>query len=524
MKRLLLGLLFAGTYASNAQPLYLDNMYGSNGSAINQVAGWNKIAHDIVQQQDGKIIAVGTEYEMNNDMYYFSLISRFRPNGEIDSSFGTNGSVRLVTGNKNAVEAVAIDATGKIYLAGNEYLVQGSAPNVQFVTLPFVAKLNADGTKDNSFGTAGVSKLQLPSMYGEQSLAAIAVLPNNKILVGGTVGASELRMVLVSLNIDGSYNNSFGNAGVGQYTMEANSNSSLWDMAIQTDGKILIAGTSESATLADPGNRVFAMARILSNGMIDNSFGVQGKVLTKVSPNSSFVEDMAHKVLVQPDGKICLAGTSSNALAIARYLIDGSSDLSFGMNGHIRHQQHPSATGFVSHNGKLYTCGSIQSDSGSLDITISAFNDNGSPDLTLAPDGMLVTNVYNRNYTHSMLVQGDGKIVTAGSFSDYDNHTGLLLTRFTLNNPTGLKNKTEHDIEVQVYPNPVNDHLTLSFTNLSLTAPVNIEIVSPSGITVLNTKMNGEKIVIPVSHLVQGIYLLRIYNEFGTKTLKFVKR
>jgi uncharacterized delta-60 repeat protein len=457
-------------------------------------------------------------------MYFLSIIARFLPDGSPDNSFGTNGSVRLLTGSKNAVDAIALQPDGKIVLAGNEYVVQGNSPNVQLLTRPFIARLNANGTLDNSFGNNGIHRLDLLDAYVGKSLAAIAVLSNGQIIAGGTVAAAELKMMLICLHADGTYNNSFGVSGMAQYTMESGQDAGLWDIAIQNDGKIILAGASGSVSLTSQEDRLFAVARINANGTPDASFGTQGTVVTQISSGTNFITDVAHKVIIQPDGKICLAGTARNALALARYNIDGTPDITFGQNGTIRHEQHPNATGLAFHNGKLYTCGSISTNNDMLDIAVSAFNNDGSPDVTFASNGKHTAHIYDRNYTHALLVQSDGKLVTGGSFSDENNGQGLLLTRFTTNAPTGIEHINGQRMSIALYPNPASDLLTLTFRDAAVHPQGNICIISASGQMVYSNKLKGHQITIPVNHLAAGVYALRVTTGIESQTLKFVKK
>jgi uncharacterized delta-60 repeat protein len=526
MKHLFFLLLLAIPMITTAQPMFLDAGFGNNGAATGQAVGWSKIAHDLVQQPDGKLLAAGTEYEMNGEMYFLSLITRFLPNGSLDNSFGNNGSVRLATGGKNAVEAIALQADGKIVLAGNEYIIveEGNPPSALLLTRPFIARLNANGTLDNSFGDNGIHRLDLLNAYVEKSLAVIAVLPNGQIIAGGTVGGAELKMMLICLNTDGTYNNNFGVSGMGQYTMENGENTGLWDMAVQSDGKIVLAGTSGSASLVSQDDMLFAVARINADGTPDPSFGTQGVVVTQVSSGTNFITDIAHKVTIQPDGKICLAGTSRNALALARYLADGTPDITFGQNGTIRHEQHPNATGLVFREGKLYTSGSVFIGYDTLDITVSAFNADGSPDISFAPDGMFTTHIYDKNYTHALLLQADGKLLTAGSFEDEHDGRGLLLSRFSTNIPTGIKPAQGQQMNIALYPNPANDLLTLTFGNTTIPFQGDIFIINASGQIVHKEQFKGYQMTIPVNHLAAGVYALRVTTGFETQTLKFVKK
>lgn len=526
MKRLFFLLLLSGPLLSFAQPLFLDSGFGNNGAATSQATGWSKVAHDLVQQPDGKLLAAGTEYEMNGQMYFQSLITRFLPNGSPDSSFGTNGSLRLVTGGKSSVEALALQPDGKIVLAGNEYMIQeqGNPPSAQLLSRPFIARLNANGTMDNTFGDNGIHRLSLLNVFLEKELAAITVLPNGKIIAGGTVGAASLKMMLICLNPDGTYSNTFGTAGMAQYTVENGQNAILWDMAVQNDGKIVLAGTSSSASLASSDDLVFAMTRVNADGTLDASFGTQGGVITQVSPGQNFITDIAHKVTLLPDGRICLAGTARNALALARYHINGTPDLTFGQNGTVLHEQHPVATGLVSRNGKLYTSGSIQTNSNMLDIAISAFNADGSPDITFATNGMHTAHIYDRNYTHALLLQSDGKLVTGGSFNGSDDLRGLLLTRFTSNTPTSIKTADGQQVAVTLYPNPVSDLLILTFGNAPSALQGDIHILNVSGQIMYSGPLKGGQMSIPVNHLAAGVYAVRVTSGTEAQTVKFVKK
>ncbi|MBK9628286.1 MAG: hypothetical protein IPO56_11450 [Flavobacteriales bacterium] len=92
-------------------------------------------------------------------------------------------------------------------------------------------------------------------------------------------------------------------------------------VAIQPDGKIVVAGESNNGTDLD-----FALARYTTDGSLDNSFGVNGKVTTAIGTGN----DRGTSVTIQPDGKIVVAGESNNGtdddFALARYTTDGSLD------------------------------------------------------------------------------------------------------------------------------------------------------------------------------------------------------
>lgn len=524
MKKLLLLLSLSLPVFTFAQPLSLDAGFGNNGAAISLQTGWSKIAHDLVRQPDGRILAAGMEYERDNQFNYQSLVTRFLPDGKIDSSFGTHGSVRFDLAGKNTVQAIALQPDGKIVLACNESIIIGGGNAVQLLSRPFIARLNANGTFDNSFGNNGIHRLEVLDAYTDKELAEVVVLPDGKILAGGSVVGSGINMLLLCLNTDGSYNNNFGVSGKAEYSAGTDKYTTLWDMAVQADGKIVIAGSAENAGTVMPGARLFTLGRVHATGMPDAAFGIQGMVVTQVSPGLQFIEDIAKKVALQPDGKICVAGVAGNKLALARYLSNGSPDPAFGQNGTIIHEQHPAATGLVLSNGKLYTSGAIVQNNYTIDLSLSAFDTDGSPDLTFAPEGNLTFNIYKNNYTHALLLQPDGKLVTGGSFSDDNDQGGMLLSRFKPGNSTSIDPGEITPAAWTIYPSPADDVLNLAIRNKKTFADGDLYIFSASGRVVYTAKLKGQQMTVPVKHLAAGIYALRISSGKDSQTLKFVKK
>jgi uncharacterized delta-60 repeat protein len=526
MKKLILWLLLALPILIHAQPVFLDPGFGNNGAAISQQTGWGKDAYDLIRQPDGKLIAAGIAYERYGQFNYQSLIARFLPNGKIDSSFGTNGSVRFNLDGKNAVAAIALQQDGKIVIACNESIIIqfGNPPSAQLLSRPFIARLNPNGTFDNSFGTNGIHRLELLDTYTDKELAAITVLSNGKIIAGGTIIGSGINMMLICLNPDGSYSNNFGVSGIAQYTAGSDKYTALSHMAVQADGKIVMSGVAQNTGPVMPDAKLFALGRANADGTADVSFGTQGMVVTQISQGVQFIEDIAMKVILQPDGKICLAGAAGNKLALARYLTNGSPDPAFGLNGTVVHAQHPAATGLGFYNGKLYTCGSVYQSDNTLDISISAFNTDGSADNTFAVDGMHTTNIYHSNYAHSFLIQPDGKLVVGGAFGDENDQQGILLARFRTGGGTGINPEKDNQADLVLYPNPAGDLLTLSFSNAAVIPRGNIYIRSTSGQVVYTGELKGRQTTIPVNHLASGIYALRVTIGQDVQTLKFVKK
>ncbi len=178
-------------------------------------------------------------------------------------------------------------------------------------------------------------------------------------------------------------------------------------VALQTDGKIVVGGTSYNGS-----KKTFALVRYNSDGSLDTSFDSDGKLTTDIGAG----DDYGSGVVIQPDGKILIAGSTNSQFALARYNSNGSLDASFDGDGKVQ-------TGFtVSSSGRSLT---IQSDGRIIVAGVSSgvnksfalarFNINGSLDTSFDDDGLLTTDIgTGSDYGESVAIQADGKILVAG--------------------------------------------------------------------------------------------------------------
>jgi uncharacterized delta-60 repeat protein len=188
--------------------------------------------------------------------------------GELDQTFGSSGVVTLAIPDASNTladqgSAVAIQADGKIVVAGTSDI--GSAQGSRFA----VARLNEDGSLDGSFGSGGIVTFAVPEAVDtlDDRAGAVAIQADGKIVVAGTSdigGIQGSRFTLVRLNDDGGPDDSFGNNGAIRIPIPDPSNT-LPDranaIAIQDDGNIVALGTSDIGSAL--GSR-FAVAKILS--------------------------------------------------------------------------------------------------------------------------------------------------------------------------------------------------------------------------------------------------------------------
>jgi uncharacterized delta-60 repeat protein len=273
----------------------------------------------------------------------------------------------------------------------------------------------ARGDLDTTFGSGG----KVTTDFGGNEMAwGLAVQPDGKaVLAGGRSDSGPPDdFVLARYSVNGALDATFD--GDGKVTTDFGGRSDrAGDVAIQADGKILAAGSGFPAEVRPLD---FALARYNRDGTLDSTFGDGGKVLTTFEPNSI---ESANAVVIQPDGKIVAAGGTQSAgapradLAVARYLPNGSLDPSFDGDGLVVTPISPGHdTVFdlvVQPDGKLIAAG--WSNPGGFDIAMARYNADGSLDSSFDRDGTVIAPFRPAStYASHVVVQPDGKILTGG--------------------------------------------------------------------------------------------------------------
>ena len=311
--------------------------------------------------------------------------------GELDPSFGTGGKVVTDFGGTDSGQAVAVQSDGRIVVVGH----RGEADFV-------LARYNANGTLDTTFGSVG----RVTTDFGGQDAAfAVAVQADGRIVTAGRSGGA---FALARYNVDGSLDAAFGSGGkVVTDLGTTDPTSTIFDIAVQPDGKIVAAGTR--------GFDDFALARYNPDGTLDSSFGTGGVVVTDFGPGF----DGAGALELQIDGRIVVAGQAGvddghKDFALARYLPDGTLDTAFGGTGLVTTDfsgAFDGASGLVVQpDGKIVAAGI----SGFSDVALARYNSDGSLDPTFGSGGRVVTELGDFDVAFELVRQSDGKLVTAG--------------------------------------------------------------------------------------------------------------
>src|SRR5437870_4521249 len=284
LSALLLVLSFA--HSVDAGPGDLDATFGTGGRVLTDFGG-GAGARALALQADGRIVVAGRSRVAVGDDF---ALARYNPNGSLDSSFGSGGRVLTDFGLDDEARAVVLQADGKIVVAGGF----GGA----FFAL---ARYNADGTLDPSFGSEG---RVFTNFGGRDGARALALQADGKIVATGFASSdfgTRRRFALARYNPDGSLDRQVVTSFADRDEASA--------LALQSARKIVVAGFSEAG-----GRHDFALARYNPDGTLDLTFGTGGKVTTDFG---GF--DDAFALALQTDGKIVVAGSDGSDFALARY-------------------------------------------------------------------------------------------------------------------------------------------------------------------------------------------------------------
>jgi len=330
--------------------------------------------------------------------------------------------------------SVVIQSDGKIVVAG------GAFPLFTFLGNFELVRYNPNGSLDRSFGNGGIVTTTFP----EGSYAFdVALQPDGKIIAAGTVfvdfnpgDISDTDFALARYNSDGSLDTTFGNGGTLMTDFFGNEDDAF-SVLIQPDGKIVAVGSANNpASYYD-----FAAVRYLSNGTIDTTFGVAGKVSTDFGDQNF---DRARSAALQSDGRIVAAGfaISQNGgvqnFAVARYTSNGILDTTFSGDGKTQIDFGnccQSATKLLlQSDGKIITVGGSNGESGDDDFLLARLSPRGSLDNTFGVGGQVRTSFGDLNGgANGAALQSDGKIVAVGFQATFSNQwANFALARYLI--------------------------------------------------------------------------------------------
>ncbi|MBS0631586.1 MAG: immunoglobulin domain-containing protein [Verrucomicrobia bacterium] len=344
---------------------------------------------------DGKVVVSGGWVTINNLAHHG--IVKFATDGTVDPGLTA------------AMHAPGI-VSAIVPVANGQYVIGGGFSFVNDAPVSNLARINANGTVDTSFGTG--------SFYGPGgNVYALLAQPDGRIVVGGNFSTFNGANCgsLVRLNASGVLDGSFANG--------SNFNALVSGLALQPDGRIIAVGTFTAYTgSAALTNRI---ARLNADGTVDTGFS--SAVGTGINGTYPSI------VRLQSDGKILVSGSFAtinglNVGNIARLNADGSPDTAFITT---------SGSGFLSGvntlalqaDGRIVAGGFFPQYNGTNRSNIASLTSTGAIDTTFAPPN---NNAFN-NYVAGLALQSDAKIVAFGNFTSYSGTTRNVFARLNAN-------------------------------------------------------------------------------------------
>jgi uncharacterized delta-60 repeat protein len=369
-----------------ANPGDLDASFGSGGKKTINFGGIDE-ARVVLVQSNGRIVVAGGGGAANS-----FCVARLRTNGTLDTTFGSGGKRTIdFGGDDESVYGAALQPDGKIVLAGDSDLRIA------------VARLKPNGSLDASFEGDGK---KIFSWGAISRASAVVVAPNGKILLGGFSGPEGGNIQVARLNANGLLDKTFGTGG--KAPVDFGGDDFGMAMARQANGRILVAGRSTA------GGAV--VARLRATGALDPDFGGDGRVTLPGGGSAS-------AVLVQPDGKIVVAGNASGSsmMTVTRLTPNGSPDTTFAGGGTASidfGSLSDLANGAaLQADGKIVVAGYTQA---SEDVAVARLNANGSPDTTFGAAGKATVDFGVATFGYAVALQSNKRIVVAGQKTGAD--------------------------------------------------------------------------------------------------------
>lgn len=287
-----------------ATPGSLDPFFGNGGKSL--PASNADYAQAVATQPDGKLVVAG---RTSGAVEYGIAVTRYNPDGSTDTSFGDGGKVLLKTDGPSYLAGVALQADGKIVIAGGASL--------DFV----VYRLNADGSPDTTFD--GDGRVQTDFAGQTDNPFALAIRPDGRIVVGGTTFTGNdtgVDFAIAQYRPDGSLDPSFGDRGDGKAVLAASrGRDEIAALDLQPDGKLLVAGKTGRGDN-------WAAARVTADGRFDTTFGLGG--VAEVG-----LEGAAAAIRAMDNGGVLVGGWNKGKMAALRLRANGRADRAFGDGG-----------------------------------------------------------------------------------------------------------------------------------------------------------------------------------------------
>ena len=352
----------------------------------------------------------------------------FATPGHLDSGFGASGLFTLRVGNIGAAaNAILQQADGKLVLVG------AGNPDGDFDDDLLVVRLNADGTRDNTFSSDGLASADIGG--SEDVAQAVIQQPDGKLVVAGSGrpgGAQGSNFALARFNVNGTLDATFGNAGVVHLDLGGNEERAT-GLVLQPSGQLVITGWGNAG-----GSFRTCFARFNADGSLDGTFGTGGFTVVDFGGGS---ENWPNDLAAQPDGALVAAGAVSGPdplrldMGLVRVTADGLLDVSFDGDGllvvdveGIRDEARSVA---IQPDGAIVVAGySVAAGDNPANAALIRLDSSGALDPGFGNAGTAIVDLGNHDLLNAVAVQADGRIAVAGLRTTQEQFPDAILARF----------------------------------------------------------------------------------------------
>ncbi len=300
----------------------LDSSFGTNGKSAVRFTLRNTV-EGATLQPDGKILIAGIQAPSNGGSQQIPCVTRFLSNGQPDTAWGVGGRQAF------RFDPISSGMMVKAYpLGGGKTLALGfSSNNINGGQLGFgAARFTPDGEFDGTFSTNGMSRI--PLTQGRGAMASVGGGPDSLYYSLFQTTANNIGYDLqVARYTKNGIDPTFRSNGIDSLTRAElgwpNTVANVLYAALQTDGKVLF--------LTHSANEVWHVTRLLKTGFRDSSFGTNGNVAIPVRTLRGFTST-PYGISVLDNGNILLSGSMNQSVAI-RLMPNGALDAGFGDQG-----------------------------------------------------------------------------------------------------------------------------------------------------------------------------------------------
>ena len=402
----------------------LDPTFGNEGLVVTDIAGYFDDVDSIAVDEQNRIVAAGTT--RNGTNYDFALF-RYTASGDLDDTFGTNGIMTIdLSGDRDEATSVAIGTDGKIIVTGH---AENNDGYQDFALVRFLES----GSVDLSFGNDGIVTTNILSTdLGE----SCAVDSNGKIIVAGQTSDGIYGYFAVArYEESGDLDTTFGTGGL-VTTDFGQKQDHAYSCVLDSQGRIVVAGIAANSSYRSD----FGVARYLDTGILDNTFGGDGKVTTDIGDEG---DHRAYACTVDSEDRVIVAGITHNGgtsfedndFAVVRYLENGNLDPAFGDGGMVitdfSGSYDHALSVVIDNEGRIVVAGYSENAQGNNDFAMVRYLDNGDLDSSFGNGGKVTTDFSNSvDYGHSCAIDSTGSIILAGSSGSSINERDVTMARY----------------------------------------------------------------------------------------------